>query len=48
MINQVAASMAIENMPLTDEACKNLQAMASGKKTIEQVIIELKKKYYHN
>ena len=35
MIEQVAATMALENMPLSRDCCKNLRAMASGEKTRE-------------
>lgn len=44
-IRQVEATMSVENMPLTDEARKNLYAVASGEKTTRQIIDELKSKY---
>lgn len=44
-IKQVAATMSIENMPLTKEAYQNLQTMASGAKPTEQVIAEITAKY---
>lgn len=44
-IKQVAATMSIENMPLTKVAYQNLHAMASGIKTTEQVIAEITAKY---
>ncbi len=46
-IRQVAATMQIENMPLTVQAYKNLIEVASGKKTVDQVAEEIKKKYMH-
>lgn len=45
MIQQVAATMAVENMPLTPDCYKNLRAMASGEKTREQVTQEITEKY---
>ena len=45
MIEQVAATMSIENMPLSRNCYKNLRAMASGKKTREQITQEISKKY---
>ena len=44
-IKQVAATMSVENMPLTKAAYQNLHAMASGIKTTEQVIAEITAKY---
>lgn len=41
MIGQVAATMALENMPLSRDCYKNLRAMASGEKTREQVTREI-------
>ena len=41
MIAQVAATMALENMPLSRDCYKNLRAMASGEKTCEQVTREI-------
>lgn len=45
MIEQVAATMSIENMPLSRNCYKNLRAMASGKKTREQITQEITEKY---
>ncbi len=45
MIEQVAATMAIENMPLSNDCYKNLRAMASGEKTREQITQEITEKY---
>ena len=44
MIEQVAATMALENMPLSRD-CYNLRAMASGEKTREQVTREITAKF---
>ena len=41
MIGQVAATMALENMPLSRDCYENLRAMASGEKTREQVTREI-------
>ena len=45
MIEQVAATMAIEDMPLTHACYENLRAMASGEKTREQITKEITEKY---
>lgn len=44
-IEQVAATMAIEDMSLTQASYDNLRAMASGKRTREQVTQEITEKY---
>ena len=44
-INQVRATMAIENMELTKQACQNLIDAATGKKTTEQIAGEIKERY---
>lgn len=44
-ISQVAATMAIENMPLNRQAQENLVQLATGEKTAEQLISEIKKEY---
>ena len=44
-ISQVAATMAIENMPLDRQAHENLLQLAAGEKTAEQIIDEIKKEY---
>ena len=41
MIEQVAATMAVENMTLSPDCYKNLRAMASGEKTREQITQEI-------
>lgn len=45
MIDQVAATMAIEDMPLTDQAYKNLIDIATDRKTVDEVINEITKRY---
>ncbi len=45
MLKQVEATMAIEDMPLTDAARQNLLDLASGKKTVNQIIAELDEEY---
>lgn len=45
MIDQVGATMAIENMPLTEQAHKNLLNVASGEKTADQMAEEIKRRY---
>lgn len=44
-IEQVAATMAVENMPLSCDCYKNLRSMASGEKSREQVTWEITEKY---
>lgn len=45
MINQVSATMAIENMSLTKQAHENLTTVASGEKTTDQMAEEIKRRY---
>ncbi len=45
MIRQVAATMEVEHMPLSQDCYDNLTAMASGEKTCEQVTREITEKY---
>lgn len=45
MIERVAATRALENMPLSRDCYKNLKAMASGEKTREQVTWEITTKF---
>lgn len=45
MIDQVAATMAIEDMPLTPQAYENIRMIAAGEKTADQIIEEIKKEY---
>ncbi len=44
-IDQVAATMAIEDMPLTERAYKHLVQQATGEKTADQIAEEIKRKY---
>lgn len=44
-IKQVAATMAIEDMPLDKQTRKNLMQIAAGEKTVNQLIREIKKEY---
>ena len=44
-IAQVAATMAIEDMPIDKQTRKNLTQIAAGEKTAEQIISEIKKEY---
>ena len=44
-IKQVAATMAIEDMPLDKQTRKNLKQIAAGEKTANQLIREIKKEY---
>ena len=47
MIDQVAATMAIEDMPLTPQAYENLRMIAAGEKTTDQIIEEIRKRHCH-
>ena len=44
-IDQVAATMAIEDMPLNEKTYSYLAQLATGEKTIDQIINEIKKEY---
>lgn len=44
-IEQVAATMAIEDMPLDRQTYENLVQIAAGRKTADQVINKIKKEY---
>lgn len=46
-INQVKATMEIENMTLTEQTYKNLIEVTSGKKTANQMAEEIKRRYMH-
>ena len=45
MIEQVAATMAIENMPLTEQCYENLEALASGGETADEIILRIMGRY---
>ena len=44
-IKQVAATMAIEDMPIDEQTRENLMQIAAGEKTVNQIIREIKKEY---
>lgn len=44
-IAQVAATMAIEDMPVDSQTYEILTQIATGEKTAEQIISEIKKEY---
>ena len=44
-IKQVAATMAIEDMPIDEQTRENLIQIAAGEKTINRIISEIKKEY---
>lgn len=44
-IEQVAATMAVEDMPIDSRTYENLKQIAAGEKTAEQIIREIKKEY---
>lgn len=44
-VKQVAAAMALSDMPLTREAHQSLVDIAAGAKTSEEVIVEIRAKY---
>ena len=46
-INQVKATMEIENMTLTEHTYKHLIEVTSGKKTANQMAEEIKRRYMH-
>lgn len=46
-IAQVAATMAIEDMPIDSQTCENLTQIAAGEKSADQIISEIKKEYKH-
>ena len=45
MIDQVEATMSISDMPLSEQDKQNLVDLATGEKTIDQVIKEIEKYY---
>ena len=44
-IKQVAATMAIEDMPIDEQTRENLIQIAAGEKTAERIISDIKKEY---
>lgn len=47
MLDQVAATMAIEDMPLTEDILKMGADIVTGKKTVGQVIQELNRRNWN-
>lgn len=46
-VDQIEASVRLENLPVSKEAHENLVAMLEGKKTYEELMDELIKKFDH-
>lgn len=46
-IAQVAATMAIEDMPIDSQTREYLTQIAAGEKSADQIISEIKKEYKH-
>lgn len=44
-LSQVYSTMEIENLPLTEQSIKNLQKIAHGHKTVDEIIKEIKYRY---
>lgn len=44
-IAQVAATMAIEDMPIDEQTRENLMQIAAGEKTAERIISDIKREY---
>lgn len=44
-LSQVYSTMEIENLPLTEQSIKNLQKIAHGHKTVDEIIEEIKSRY---
>lgn len=44
-IEQVAATMAIEDMPIDSQTYENLKQIVTGQKTAEQVVSEIVEEY---
>lgn len=44
-LNQIISTMEIENLPLTEQSIKNLQKIAHGHKTVNEIIDEIKSRY---
>ena len=45
IIRQIASTMAVENMPLTERAYENLIRLSKGEVTSDQIVDELKEHY---
>lgn len=48
IIKQVEANMALSDMPLDEQSLQNMVDIVTGKKTSEEVIEEITKKYMHD
>ena len=46
-IAQVAATMAIEDMPIDSQTREHLTQIAAGEKSADQIISKIKKEYKH-
>lgn len=44
-IDQVAATMGLEDMPLNEKTCRYLVQLATGEKNADQIIDAIKKEY---
>ena len=44
-LRQVASTMSIENMDLTEQSYNNLQEIATGRKTVDEIVAEIIKRY---
>ena len=47
MIDQVAATLAIEDLTLTQQGCKNVTQIITGEKTAEEAIADTIRRYFH-
>lgn len=45
-IQQVSSAISIENLNFTEQSLKNLREIASGQKTVNEIIEEIKSRYY--
>lgn len=48
IIKQVEVNMALSDMPLDEQSLQNMVDIVTGKKTSEEVIEEITKKYMHD
>lgn len=48
IIKQVETNMALSDMPLDEQSLQNMVDIVTGKKTSEEVIEEITKKYMHD
>lgn len=45
IIDQVAATMEIENMPVTEQAYENMRAYLTGEKSKQEILDDIKARY---